>query len=92
MANRWLASLSPFISSQLDCPGVRQLVVGNFRDFFRCNVRPYARPDLPVGAVGSIAFHYRAQLAEAADAEGFRLGSVVQSPLEGLISYHAQGR
>ena len=88
MGNRFLASLSTFIGQHLDCEPLRQLVVQNFRQFFRNNLVPYDASHLPVGAVGSIAWHYRDLLAEAAAAEGFHLGTIVQSPMEGLISYH----
>ena len=88
LANRFLASLSPFISSHLDVPEVRVMVVDSFRDFFRRNVVQYRRPYLPVGFVGSIANHYREQLAEAAGAEGFIVGNVLGSPVDGLVAYH----
>ena len=88
MANRFLASLSTFIGQHLDCEPLRQLVIQNFRQFFRHNLAAYHAAHLPVGAVGSIAWHYRDLLAEAAAAEGFRLGTVVQSPMQGLITYH----
>lgn len=80
-ANRWLATLSPFVAAHLDVPQVREMVVENFRRFFRNNISPYARPDLPVNFVGSIAWHYRNLLCEAADAEGFTLGTILQKPL-----------
>jgi N-acetylglucosamine kinase-like BadF-type ATPase len=82
MANRWLASLSPFIHEHLREPAIEALVTDNFRLFIRRNLLPYHRPDLPVQAVGSIAFHYREQLGRAAEAEGFQLGKVVRSPLD----------
>ena len=88
MANRFLASLSTFIGKHLDCEPLRQLVVQNFRKFFRHNLVAYETSHLPVGAVGSIAWYYREQLAEAAAAEGFRLGTVMQSPMKGLIAFH----
>lgn len=88
MGNRFLASLSTFIGQHLDCESLRQLVVQNFRQFFRNNLVPYDASHLPVGAVGSIAWHYRDLLAEAAAAEGFHLGTIVQSPMRGLVSYH----
>ena len=88
LANRWLASLSTFIHSHVDLPEVSAMVTENFRCFIRRNVLPYGRKDLPLNAVGSIAWHYRDQLQEAAETEGFTLGTVVQSPMDGLISYH----
>ena len=88
LANRFLASLSPFISRYADVPEVHQLIVDNFRDFFSRNVVPYGRPDLPVGFVGSIAGYYQEQLREAAAAEGFTVGRILSSPIEGLVDYH----
>ena len=88
MANRFLASLSPFIHAHLDVPEVSQLVTDSFRLFFRRNLVQYDRYDLPVGAVGSIASHYRQQLVHAAAAEGFTIGTILPSPIEGLITYH----
>ena len=88
MANRFLASLSPFISRHLDEPGVNELVVDNFRRFFRRNLVQYGRTDLSVGFVGSIASYYEPQLRQAAEAEGFVVGKIVKSPMEGLIGYH----
>ena len=49
---------------------------------------PYHRPDLPVGCVGSVASIYQPQLEEAALAEGFTIGRILQSPMEGLLQYH----
>jgi N-acetylglucosamine kinase-like BadF-type ATPase len=88
MVNRWLASLSPFIMEHIDNPFIREIVVYNFREFFRKNIVPYNRPDLQVHFVGSMAHHYREELEEAAKAEGFELGNILQSPMEGLLTYH----
>lgn len=88
MANRFLASLSVYIHRLLHYGAVNRLVVDNFRSFFRRNVAPYGRCDLKVGAIGSVAYYYGPQLAEAACAEGFSLGLVVRSPMEGLVRFH----
>lgn len=88
MANRFLATMSLFIHDHLDNPLLRQLAVDNFRMFFQRNIVPYGRPDLPVHFVGSMAHHYPDELQEAAKIEGFTVGNTVQSPLEGLITYH----
>lgn len=88
LANRFLASLSLFIGQHLDVEPLRQLVIENFREFFRHNVVPYRCPELPVGFVGSMAYHYERELHEAADEEGFIVGQVLQKPMEGLIRFH----
>ena len=84
MPNRFLASLSPFVHRHLSEPAVSALVVDNFRTFFRRNIVPYNRPDLPVSVVGSIAYHYAGQLTAAATAEGFHIGKILKSPIDGL--------
>lgn len=87
MANRFLASVSPFIGQHIHQPELRELVKENFRLFFRNNVARYNRPELPVGAIGSMAWHYREILCETASEEHFRMGTIAQSPMEGLINY-----
>ena len=88
MPNRFLASLAPFIHRHLSDDAVRQIVINNFRDFFRYNIRPYGLMRMAVSCVGSVAWYFRDQLAEAAAEEGFTLGTVLRSPIEGLIKYH----
>lgn len=90
MANRFLASLAPFISRHQDQPEVRQLMTDHFRSFFSRNVVPYQRRDLAVSFVGSVAFYNQEILREAAAAEGFTVGRVLKSPIEGLASYHCK--
>lgn len=98
-ANRFLSSLSLFVGRHLDMPSLRELVVENFRDFLCKNVKPYmnimpgnvestASDGLCVCFVGSMACHYEDQLREAARLESLTLGTVVKSPMEGLIRYH----
>lgn len=88
MANRFLASTSLYISEHLDVPALRELVKQNFRDFFHKNIAQYGRHDLSVGAIGSIAYHYRDLLQEVAEEKGYKLSTVAKSPMEGLVAYH----
>lgn len=88
LPNRYLAQATHFMHSHLDVEEVRQLVITSFRDFFRRNLVQYGHSDLPVRAIGSIAYHFHAQLSEAAEAEGFMLDRVEQSPMMGLVDYH----
>ena len=89
MPNRFLASTSLYIHARIDHPSLRKLVIDCFREFFRHNIVPYQRPDLPVGFVGSIAAHYESLLREAAHAEGFSIGQIVHHPIHLLAQYHA---
>lgn len=80
--NRWLASLSHFVSRHLDVPEIEELVRENMRSFFVRNILPYQRPDLDVSFVGSIAYHYQHILRSEADALDIKIGKVMKSPLQ----------
>jgi glucosamine kinase len=88
LANRFLASLSVFINKYISNRQVNELVVNNFRSFFKRNINPYGRHDVKVGAIGSVAFFYRKQFIEAADIEGYTVSTIARSPMEGLVRFH----
>lgn len=90
MANRFLGSFSEFIHGYVHLSAVRSLVVDNFRAFFSYHITPYNRRELPVSCVGSVAWYFKDELSEAARHEGFKLGSVLQSPMPGLVKYHTK--
>lgn len=88
LANRFLASLTPFLSKHKEVPEVHKLLVESFVDFFVRNVKQYRRPWLPIHFVGSIANAFSAELKVAAESLGMELGTIMQSPIEGLVKYH----
>ena len=88
-ANRYLASFAPFAIENRKEQSVRDVILEEFNLFFKRNIRPYARPELPVCFVGSIAFLLRVELLQAAASQGFRLGRVVRDPMDGLVAYHS---
>ena len=65
------------------------LLVDSFTDFFVRNVKQYRRPWLPAHFVGSIANAFSKELKEAAESLGMELGTILQSPMEGLVKYHS---
>ena len=87
--NRFLASLAPFLVDHLDVPVTHTLVLNGFKAFFDRNVKQYDYKQYPVHLIGSLAYYYRSVLQEAAEQTGVRLGTIKQSPMEGLISYHS---
>ena len=89
-ANRFMASVTPFLRENLDRPEIYALVLNAFKAFFQRNIFQY--PDYashPVNLIGSIAFYYRPVLEEAAKACGCTIGRIIKSPMEGLIAYHS---
>lgn len=88
-ANRFLASLTPFLAEYIEEPAIHRLVLNAFKAFFVRNVAQYmAYKTLPVNFTGSVAYTFRDVLSEAASAIDCNIGKVIASPMEGLISYH----
>jgi N-acetylglucosamine kinase-like BadF-type ATPase len=86
--NRFLASLSPFLSQNLHEPAIRNLTLSAFRAFLVRNVKQYDYQNNKVHFVGSVAYYYREVLEEALREEGVQLGNILQSPMDGLITYY----
>lgn len=86
--NRFLASMSKYIHGYLDEKEVRDIVIDNFEDFIRNNILAYGDKFRTINVVGSIAYHYKEQLTEAASRNGFQIGKIIKSPIEGLMEYH----
>lgn len=88
--NRFLASVTPFLLKNIEEPAIHRLVLNEFKSFFVRNVAQYDRyRSLPVGFVGSIAYHYRPVLDEAAAALDAQVATVIKTPMEGLVKYHS---
>ena len=85
---RFLASLSPFLAQNLNEPCVHNLVLNSFKSFLKRNVMQYDYTSHEVHFIGSVAYYYKDVLAQAADEMGIRLGTILKSPMEGLIAYH----
>lgn len=88
--NRFLASVTPFISKHIDVPQIHDMVLGSFCAFFRRNVMQYTgATEHPVNFVGSIAYYFKPVLEEAAKATGCHIGTILKSPMDGLLKFHA---
>lgn len=88
LVNRFLAGLTPFLSDYREVPEVHMLLVESFTEFLVRNVKQYRRPWLPIHCIGSIAIAFPTELKEAAEGLGMELGTILRSPMKGLIDYH----
>ena len=86
--NRFLASLSPFLAQNLNEPCIHSLVLNSFKSFLKRNVMQYDYQNHEVHFIGSVAYYYKDVLAQATVEMGIRLGTILKSPMEGLIAYH----
>ena len=86
--NRFFASLSPFLYEHIDVPEIRSIVVNNFISFLTRNVMQYDYKKYAVNFVGSVAYHYKDTLMEAAEVVKVRIGKILKSPMDGLVDYY----
>lgn len=83
LANRFLASLTPFLSKHREEPAIHDLLVKEFTRFFQRNVMAYDTT-LPIHFVGSVAYHFCEELTETANSLGLTVGRILRVPMEGL--------
>lgn len=88
-ATKYLAGFCKFAGEYQGHPFMRQLVMDCFADFIQVFVSRYDPcRSLPVGFVGSVAYHFQDPLRESLQQEGIVLSRVMPSPAEGLIAYY----
>jgi len=94
-ANRFLASFCPFLKKHLSHPAIHTLVSDSFRSFLcsnlPANIPGISKPvnSLPIGFVGSIAYHFSSILRETCTQANLKLTSIIRSPLGQLIEFHS---
>lgn len=89
MPSRYLASINSFVSENIKDTYMKKLVKNCFISFFHKQIEKYTDSrKYTVHSVGSIGYYYKSILAEVANEEGYTLGNVIKSPIEGLIEFH----
>ncbi|MDE5678332.1 ATPase [Phocaeicola sp.] len=88
LANRFLASLTPFLSAHRHRTEIQALLQSSFTNFFIRNVMQYEYHDTPVHFAGSIAFHFQEEVKEAARQLQITVGRILKEPMKGLMEYH----
>ncbi|MCK9159662.1 MAG: ATPase [Bacteroidaceae bacterium] len=86
--NRFLASLSPFLAQHIEVHSIHALVLNSFKSFLQRNVMQYDYQQMLVHFIGSVAFYYQDILREAAQEMDIHIGTILKSPMQGLLEYH----
>lgn len=87
-ANRYLASLVPFIVRFRDDAGVGEMLLDEFSRFLKRNVARYERPDLPVNFAGGISNSFAMEIEKACNRCGMKMGRILPRPAGELLEYH----
>lgn len=86
-ANRFLASVTPYIHKVRDDSNVRIFLHDCFTEFFRRNIMGYDTA-LDISFAGSVAWYFREEVRESAKEAGLRTGKFMKEPIWGLKEFH----
>lgn len=87
----YLASFVPFLAANRGEEWTQRTLGEEFAAFIGRNVAAYRRADLPIGISGGVAAAFAHELTEALAQQGIKENiTIIRSPMEGLINYHAK--
>jgi len=87
--NRYLAGFTRFLTENINETFIHDLVYNTFCEFLENNVLHYENVNRhKIHFVGSIAHYFLPILKEAAHTKGVQIGTILQSPIEGLTEFH----
>jgi N-acetylglucosamine kinase-like BadF-type ATPase len=87
--NRYFASYSKFLFNNIKEDFCKNLVENCFLQFFEKYILKYPMcHETNVHFVGSVAFYYKDLLIKVADSQGIKVGSIVETPIGGLVEFH----
>lgn len=90
MPSRYLAGFARFISENIDQTYFYQLMFDSFTAFAKNYIVRYPNYDESTcNFVGSVAFHNQEILNHVAKYNGFEIGNIIKSPIDGLTKYHS---
>ncbi len=89
MPSRYLAGFAQFISENMDQTYFYQLLFDSFTAFAKNYIIRYPNfHENKCHFVGSVAFHNQKILHHVARYNGFTIGNIIKSPIDGLTKYH----
>ena len=89
LANRYLASFTLFLAENRGHYMIENIIEDVLNDFFYQHLLKYKEIwEYPINFIGSVAFGFSDILQELCAAYEFKVGKILQKPMEGLIAYH----
>ncbi|MDR0972723.1 MAG: hypothetical protein LBM61_01890 [Prevotellaceae bacterium] len=89
LPNRFLATVVLFLQGYMHEEYVHDMLCESLRRFFIRNVCQYDYKEYPIRFVGSLAYHFGDVLRQIAAEFGIAIDVIEETPMNGLIEYHA---
>jgi len=91
LANRYLASYAYFLAENRGHYMIENIIEDGLNDFFFNHLYKYEETwKMPINFTGSIAFGFKDILQELCHTYELELGTIMQSPMDGLIEYYKE--
>ena len=89
LPNRYLASYTMFLSENRGHYMIENIIEDGINDFFYNHVSRYPESKrYPVHFTGSIAYHFKDVVLGLCEWYGMKAGTILKSPMDGLVEYH----
>jgi len=89
LPNRYLASFAIFLAENRGHYMIENIIEDGLNDFFYTHLISYRESSkLPVHFTGGIAYGFRDVVQQLCAGYDLKLGTILRSPMEGLIKYH----
>jgi len=87
--NRYVAQFARFAGVHANHPYITEIFRQGFAECIDRHILKYKDAEkMPVGFVGSVAFHNADLLREVLAAKGLQAGNIIQNPIPNLIEFH----
>jgi N-acetylglucosamine kinase-like BadF-type ATPase len=91
--NRYLAKFTEFLVENRGHYMIENIIEDGLNDFFYAHINKMNEAWLyPIHFVGSVAYGFKDIIKQLALSYEIELGSIVKSPMQGLISYHQKNK
>ena len=88
-ANVFLAKYFPFIIETKNHPLIQKLITDTLDEFINLHVKCFSNyKDVEINFIGSVSFFLSDEIHDAAKRNNFKIGMIMQNPIERLINFH----
>ena len=89
-ANVFLATYFPFISENKNHPIIKKIINETLNEFINLHIKCFSNyKSVEVNFIGSVSYFLSNEIQTLANENNFKVGQILQNPIDKLIKYHA---